>query len=93
MRITQLTPILVAGADALFECNTFGSRPMPIIYWLFDGNRYDTRIHGKFLPIFHIIHFFVVDRKLVEIVCVCVYSFKLFMHVVLIFVIFSARLF
>nr|XP_046909544.1 uncharacterized protein LOC124491000 isoform X2 [Dermatophagoides farinae] len=47
VRITQLTPILVAGADALFECNTFGSRPMPIIYWLFDGNRYDTRIHGE----------------------------------------------
>ncbi|KAH9420316.1 hypothetical protein DERP_011233 [Dermatophagoides pteronyssinus] len=45
--ITQLTPILVAGNDALFECNTFGSRPMPIIYWLFDGNRYDTRIHGE----------------------------------------------
>uniref|UniRef100_A0A6P6YES9 Synaptogenesis protein syg-2-like n=1 Tax=Dermatophagoides pteronyssinus TaxID=6956 RepID=A0A6P6YES9_DERPT len=45
IRITQLTPILVAGNDALFECNTFGSRPMPIIYWLFDGNRYDTRIH------------------------------------------------
>lgn len=47
VRITQLTPILVAGNDALFECNTYGSRPMPIIYWLFDGNRYDTRIHGK----------------------------------------------
>ncbi|KAI2801357.1 hypothetical protein BLOT_010907, partial [Blomia tropicalis] len=47
VRITQLTPILVAGIDALFECNTYGSRPMPTIYWLFDGKRWDTRIHGE----------------------------------------------
>ena len=47
VRITQVTPILVAGSDALFECNSYGSRPMPTIYWLFDGQRFDTRIHGE----------------------------------------------
>lgn len=49
VRITQLTPVLVAGSDALFECNTYGSRPMPVIYWMFEGRRIDTRIQGKFL--------------------------------------------
>lgn len=44
IKITQLTPILVAGSDVLFECNTYGSKPMPVVYWVFDGQRYDTRI-------------------------------------------------
>jgi len=47
VRITQLTPILVANSDALFECNTFGSRPMPTLHWIFGGRRHDTRSHGK----------------------------------------------
>ncbi|CAG2163527.1 unnamed protein product [Oppiella nova] len=47
VRITQLTPILVAQQEALFECNSFGSRPMPTIHWFFDGKRHDTRSHGE----------------------------------------------
>jgi hypothetical protein len=47
VRITQLTPILVADREAIFECNTFGSRPKAILYWLFDGTRHNTPLNGS----------------------------------------------
>ncbi|CAG2105035.1 unnamed protein product, partial [Medioppia subpectinata] len=47
VRITQLTPILVADREAIFECNTFGSRPKATLYWLFDGTRHNTPLNGE----------------------------------------------
>ncbi|CAG2160223.1 unnamed protein product [Oppiella nova] len=47
VRITQLTPILVADREAIFECNTFGSRPKAILYWIFDGTRHNTPLNGE----------------------------------------------
>ncbi len=46
VRITQLTPILVADREAIFECNTFGSRPKAVLYWIFDGTRHNTPLNG-----------------------------------------------
>ena len=47
VRITQLTPILVADREAIFECNTFGSRPKASLFWLFDGSRHNTPLNGE----------------------------------------------
>ncbi|XP_053205304.1 uncharacterized protein LOC128389701 isoform X2 [Panonychus citri] len=46
VHITQLTSVLVADHEASFECNTFGSRPKAILYWFFDGQRFNTLING-----------------------------------------------
>jgi hypothetical protein len=46
VRIRQLSPVLVAGKEAKFECSTTGSRPRAIIYWLFDGKRHETALSG-----------------------------------------------
>lgn len=42
MKITQLTPSLVADRDAVLECTTFGSRPKAVMHWLFNGQKYST---------------------------------------------------
>ena len=47
VHINQLSPNLVADQEAIFECIAIGSRPKPIIYWLFNGKRHDTTVIGK----------------------------------------------
>ncbi|RWS23969.1 protein turtle B-like protein [Leptotrombidium deliense] len=47
VQITQLTPILVTDREATFECQSFGSRPKAILYWIFDGQRHNTPLNGS----------------------------------------------
>lgn len=48
VRVSQLTPVLVADKEAVLECSTFGSRPKAVIYWNFDGQRFNTPLNGKY---------------------------------------------
>ena len=47
VRISQLSQVLVADKEAVLECSTFGSRPKAVIYWNFDGQRFNTPLNGK----------------------------------------------
>jgi hypothetical protein len=44
VKITQLTPTLIADREAVLECTTFGSRPKASIHWLFNGEKYSTAL-------------------------------------------------
>lgn len=46
VKVSQLTQVLVADKEAVLECSTFGSRPKAIIYWNFDGQRFNTPLNG-----------------------------------------------
>ncbi|XP_074593430.1 uncharacterized protein LOC141849125 isoform X2 [Brevipalpus obovatus] len=46
VHINQLTPVLAAEREATFECSTYGSRPKAILYWIFEGQRYNTPLSG-----------------------------------------------
>lgn len=46
VKVSQLTQVLVADKEAVLECSTFGSRPKAVIYWNFDGQRFNTPLNG-----------------------------------------------
>ena len=37
----------MADREAIFECNTFGSRPKANLFWHFDGSRHNTPLNGE----------------------------------------------
>lgn len=39
---------LLAGQVATFECVTHGSRPQATIHWIFQGQKYEPPIDGKY---------------------------------------------
>lgn len=49
VHISQMTPVLMAENEASFECITSGSRPKAIIFWIFNGQRYNTPLSGMLL--------------------------------------------
>lgn len=53
VKVSQLTQVLVADKEAVLECSTFGSRPKAVIYWNFDGQRFNTPLNGTVSTLFH----------------------------------------
>lgn len=47
VRLTQLSPTLVVGREARFQCSTIGARPQARVYFLFNGLRKDVKLNCK----------------------------------------------